>query len=577
MATETVHRPGGQPPGARARTPPTSWRSPRRCSRNAELEKIRALDGGPDCARLPDDHAADPVQGRRQRRRASAARSRTSRQRASEAIAEGYNQVILSDRGHDETDAPIPALLAVSAVHHHLVRAGTRGRVGLRPRVRRAARGPPLLPADRVRRQRHQPVPRLRDHRRPGPPGRHPRAHRGGREALPQGRDQGRHQGDLAGWASPRSTATTAPRSSRRSASTATSSTSTSPGRRPGSAASASRSSRKRGQGPPGPRLPAQAARSSTASCRPAASTSTAPTARTTCSTRSRSTRSSRPSAPATTATFKDYTLARGRPERPARDPARAPGAAAGPPSRAHRRGRAGRGDRAPVQDRRDELRLHLRRGPRGAGDRDEPPGRQVQHRRGRRGPGALRAAAQRRLAEQRDQAGGVAAASASPASTWSTPASSRSRWPRAPSPARAASCPGSKVYPWIARTRHSTPGVGLISPPPHHDIYSIEDLAQLIHDLKNANHQARISVKLVAEVGVGTVAAGVAKAHADVVLISRPRRRDGRLAAHLDQARRRPVGAGPRRGPPGPADERPAQRGSRSRWTASSRPAATW
>jgi glutamate synthase (NADPH/NADH) large chain len=79
----------------------------------------------------------------------------------------------------------------------------------------------------------------------------------------------------------------------------------------------------------------------------------------------------------------------------------------------------------------------------------------------------------------------------------------------------------GHKVYPWIAKTRHSTPGVGLISPPPHHDIYSIEDLKQLIHDLKNANPQARVHVKLVAEVGVGTVAAGVAKAHADVVLIS--------------------------------------------------------
>ena len=80
---------------------------------------------------------------------------------------------------------------------------------------------------------------------------------------------------------------------------------------------------------------------------------------------------------------------------------------------------------------------------------------------------------------------------------------------------------PGKKVYPWIAKTRHSTPGVGLISPPPHHDIYSIEDLAQLIYDLKNANKNARISVKLVSEAGVGTVAAGVAKAGAGVVLIS--------------------------------------------------------
>ncbi len=87
--------------------------------------------------------------------------------------------------------------------------------------------------------------------------------------------------------------------------------------------------------------------------------------------------------------------------------------------------------------------------------------------------------------------------------------------------PGEGGQLPGPKVYPWIAKTRHSTPGVGLISPPPHHDIYSIEDLAELIHDLKNSNRYARISVKLVSEVGVGTIAAGVAKAHADVVLIS--------------------------------------------------------
>ncbi|MDA3016175.1 MAG: glutamate synthase large subunit, partial [Actinomycetota bacterium] len=87
--------------------------------------------------------------------------------------------------------------------------------------------------------------------------------------------------------------------------------------------------------------------------------------------------------------------------------------------------------------------------------------------------------------------------------------------------PGEGGQLPGHKVYPWIAKTRHSTPGVGLISPPPHHDIYSIEDLKQLIHDLKNANPAARIHVKLVAEMGVGTVAAGVSKAKADVVLIS--------------------------------------------------------
>jgi len=87
--------------------------------------------------------------------------------------------------------------------------------------------------------------------------------------------------------------------------------------------------------------------------------------------------------------------------------------------------------------------------------------------------------------------------------------------------PGEGGELPGSKVYPWVAKVRHSTPGVGLVSPPPHHDIYSIEDLAELIHDLKNANRNARINVKLVAEVGVGTIAAGVAKGHADVILIS--------------------------------------------------------
>ncbi len=87
--------------------------------------------------------------------------------------------------------------------------------------------------------------------------------------------------------------------------------------------------------------------------------------------------------------------------------------------------------------------------------------------------------------------------------------------------PGEGGQLPGKKVYPWIAKVRLSTPGVGLISPPPHHDIYSIEDLAELIHDLKNANRDARINVKLVSEVGVGTIAAGVAKAHADVVLVS--------------------------------------------------------
>ena len=161
------------------------------------------------------------------------------------------------------------------------------------------------------------------------------------------------------------------------------------------------------------------------------------------------------------------------------------------------------------------------KRGARDAGDRDEPHRRQEQHRRGRRGSGALRPATPTATRGAARSSRSRRGASASTATTWSTPTRSRSRWPRAPSRARAASSPGRRSIPWIAKVRYSTPGVGLISPPPHHDIYSIEDLAQLIHDLKNANPRARISVKLVAEVGVGTIAAGVAKAHADLVLIS--------------------------------------------------------
>ena len=142
--------------------------------------------------------------------------------------------------------------------------------------------------------------------------------------------------------------------------------------------------------------------------------------------------------------------------------------------------------------------------------------------------------------------------------------------------PGEGGQLPGSKVYPWIAKVRYATPGVGLISPPPHHDIYSIEDLAQLIYDLKNANPRARISVKLVSVAGVGTIAAGVAKAHADVVLISGPRRRHRRRAAARASSTRASPGswASPRRsrscGSTGCAA------GSRCRPTDSSRPAAT-
>ena len=134
--------------------------------------------------------------------------------------------------------------------------------------------------------------------------------------------------------------------------------------------------------------------------------------------------------------------------------------------------------------------------------------------------------------------------------------------------PGEGGQLPGTKVYPWIAKTRHSTPGVGLISPPPHHDIYSIEDLAQLIYDLKNANDQARIHVKLVSEQGVGTIAAGVAKAHADVILISG--HDGGTGAAPLTSLKHAgtPVGARTRRDAPDARRQRPAQSRRRCRST---------
>ena len=130
------------------------------------------------------------------------------------------------------------------------------------------------------------------------------------------------------------------------------------------------------------------------------------------------------------------------------------------------------------------------------------------------------------------------------------------------------------KVYPWVARTRHSTPGVGLISPPPHHDIYSIEDLAQLIYDAKRANPSARVHVKLVSEVGIGTVAAGVTKAKADVVLVSG--HDGGTGASPLNSLKHAgvPVGTRPRRDPADADAQRPARpRGGAGRRPAQDRP----
>ena len=149
------------------------------------------------------------------------------------------------------------------------------------------------------------------------------------------------------------------------------------------------------------------------------------------------------------------------------------------------------------------------------------------------------------------------------------TPTTCRSRWPRAPSPARAASCPATRCIRGSPRPGTRTPGVGLISPPPHHDIYSIEDLKQLIHDLKNANPAARVHVKLVAEIGCRhrrrRRVEGQGRRRADL----RPRRRHRRQPADVAEARRRAVGTRPRRD----AADAAAQRSARPHRRADRRP----
>ena len=187
----------------------------------------------------------------------------------------------------------------------------------------------------------------------------------------------------------------------------------------------------------------------------------------------------------------------------------------------AARRSRTGRVDPQAVRHRRDVVRLDQPGGARDDRHRHEPHRRQVEHRRGRRGlrraTGRMPNGDSRRSAIKQ-----VASARFGVTSEYLVNADDlQIKMAQGAKPGEGGQLPGHKVYPWIAKVRHSTPGVSLISPPPHHDIYSIEDLAQLIYDLKNANPRARVHVKLVAEVGVGTVAAGVAKAHADVVLIS--------------------------------------------------------
>ena len=348
------------------------------------------------------------------------------------------------------------------------------------------------MPADRLRRRRGQPVARLRDARRHDPARACCPASTAPRRSRTTSRRSTRASSrSCPRWGSRRCRATAARRSSRPSASTATLVDRYFTG-------TASRVSgigldviaeevRRRHAR----RLPDPAGRPAPSSTG-AASTSGAATASTTCSTRTRSfklqhaTRAGQVrdlpgvhEAGATTRAAGCATL-RGLIElaRPAHaDPAR--------------RGRAGRGDPQALRHRRDVLRLDQPGGARDAGHRDEPHRRQVEHRRGRRGPARYTRDANgdwRRSAIKQ-----VASGRFGVTSEYLVNADDlQIKMAQGAKPGEGGQLPGHKVYPWIAKVRFATPGVGLISPPPHHDIYSIEDLAQLIHDLKNANPRAR-------------------------------------------------------------------------------------
>jgi glutamate synthase domain-containing protein 2 len=176
--------------------------------------------------------------------------------------------------------------------------------------------------------------------------------------------------------------------------------------------------------------------------------------------------------------------------------------------------------DRQTLPHGRHVLRLHLQGGPRDHRHRHEPPRRPSNS--GEGGEDPARNTRDENGDSRRSGIKQVASGRFGVTSEYlTTPLNCRSKWPRAPSPVRAASSPATRSTKSSPHAVRHGKGVGLISPPPHHDIYSIEDLAQLIFDLRNANRDAKISVKLVSEVGVGTVAAGVAKANADVILIS--------------------------------------------------------
>jgi glutamate synthase (NADPH/NADH) large chain len=267
-----------------------------------------------------------------------------------------------------------------------------------------------------------------------------------------------------------------------------------------------------------------------------------------------------------------------------------------GPAGAAAREGRAGEGDRQALYHRCDVARVDFDRSAQHAGDRHESSGRQVEYRRGGRGPGAFQGPEGRRDGFRRPRQDSrierdyqlqpgdslrsaikqVASGRFGVTAEYLVNADQlQIKMAQGAKPGEGGQLPGHKVSEYIGFLRHSVPGVGLISPPPHHDIYSIEDLAQLIHDLKNANPKASISVKLVSEVGVGTVAAGSHQGQGRSPGDCRSRWRNRCQSAVFDQARGFAVGTGSRRDAADAGAEPPARsRAGAGRW-AESRPGA--
>ena len=421
------------------------------------------------------------------------------------------------------TLAPIPSLLLVSAVHHHLVREKTRTRVGLVVESGDAREVAPHGPAQGLRRRRHQPVPGLRDHRRHDRVG---QPHRGHAAAGPAGTtskaaSKGDHQGDVQDGHLDGGLLHRGPGVRGRRPVARTWSTSTSPAPCPASAGSASTSWPRRW--PPGTGCPTSTARPSspTASARSVASTSGGARARSTCSTPGPCSSCSTPPAPSATrcsrSTPRPSTTSRAelatlrglmRLRTGALPPV--PIEEVEPASAILARFSTGAMSYGSISaEAHETLAIAMNRlgGRSNTGEGGEDPERFAPD-----ANGDLRRSAIKQVASGRF---GVTSEYLVNADDLQIKIAQGAK------PGEGGQLPGHKVTPWIAKTRYSTPGVGLISPPPHHDIYSIEDIAQLIHDLKSANPKARVHVKLVAEVGVGTVAAGVAKAHSDVVLIS--------------------------------------------------------